>query len=189
MKKSTEAKRAKFRKLHEDGCFVLPNPWDVGSARMLEHMGFEALASTSTGFAWSTGRADYTLSRSEVLSHLTALSQAVSLPVNADFEAGFAVDPTGVAESVGLAIEAGVAGLSIEDRDVGGPGLYDAVVSLERLKAARAAIDESRKDVLLVARTEGLLLDETALKPAIARLVSFAAAGADCLCVRSRPSR
>ena len=128
MSRSTKEKRSKFRKLHESGCFVLPNPWDVGNARMLEHLGFEALASTSAGFAWSIGHPDYGLPRSEVLNHLAELSRAVSLPVNADFEAGFAIDPAGVDESVSLAIATGVAGLSIEDRNVGGPGLYDEVI-------------------------------------------------------------
>jgi 2-methylisocitrate lyase-like PEP mutase family enzyme len=174
-------KRDQFRKLHESGCFVLPNPWDVGSARMLEHLGFVALASTSAGFAWSIGRPDYALPRGEVLAHLAELSQAVTLPLNADFEAGFADDPEGVAESVSLAIATGVAGLSIEDRNVAGAGLYDTATSLERLKAARSAIDQSGEDVVLVARTEGLLFDPTALKPAIEKLVAFADAGADCL--------
>jgi 2-methylisocitrate lyase-like PEP mutase family enzyme len=111
-------KRAKFRKLHESWCFVLPNPWDAGSARMLEYLGFVALASTSAGFAWSIGRPDYGLPRSKILAHLADLSQAVTLPINADFEAGFADDPEGVAESVTLAIGTGIAGLSIEDRNV-----------------------------------------------------------------------
>jgi 2-methylisocitrate lyase-like PEP mutase family enzyme len=148
---------------------------------MLEHLGFEALASTSTGFAWTMGRPDYALARDEVLGHLAALSAAVDLPVNADFEAGFAHDPDGVAESVRLAIATGVAGLSIEDRDVAGSGLYDTATSVERLKAARAAIDQSGEDVILVARTEGLLFDAAALKPAVEKLVAFADAGADCL--------
>jgi 2-methylisocitrate lyase-like PEP mutase family enzyme len=118
MSQLLKEKRAKFRKLHEGGCFVLPNPWDVGSARMLEQLGFVALASTSAGFAWSIGRPDYGLPRGKILAHLTELNQAVTLPVNADFEAGFADDPEGVAEGVGLAIATGVAGLSIEDRNV-----------------------------------------------------------------------
>jgi 2-methylisocitrate lyase-like PEP mutase family enzyme len=122
-------KRAKFRKLHEGGCFVLPNPWDVGSARMLEHLGFVALASTSAGFAWSIGRPDYGLPRGKILAHLAELTQAVTLPVNADFEAGFADDPEGVAESVSLAIATGVAGLSIEDRNVARSELYDTATS------------------------------------------------------------
>jgi 2-methylisocitrate lyase-like PEP mutase family enzyme len=117
MSQLLKEKRAKFRKLHEGGCFVLPNPWDVGSARMLEQLGFVALASTSAGFAWSIGRPDYGLPRGKILAHLTELTEAVTLPVNADFEAGFADDPEGLAESVSLAIATGVAGLSIEDRN------------------------------------------------------------------------
>jgi 2-methylisocitrate lyase-like PEP mutase family enzyme len=146
---------------------------------MLEHLGFVALASTSAGFAWSIGRPDYRLPRGKILAHLTG--QAVTLPVNADFEAGFADDPEGVAESVSLAIATGVAGLSIEDRNVAGSKLYDTATSLERLMAARGAIDQSGEDVILVARTEGLLFDPSALKPAIEKLVAFADAGADCL--------
>jgi 2-methylisocitrate lyase-like PEP mutase family enzyme len=143
MSRLLREKRAKFRKLHESGCFVLPNPWDVGSARMLEHLGFVALASTSAGFAWSIGCPDYGLPRSVILAHLTELSRAVTLPINADFEAGFADNPEGVAESVSLAIATGVAGLSIEDRNVARSELYDTATSLERLKAARSAIDQS----------------------------------------------
>src|SRR6516165_489368 len=106
-------KRAKFRSLHQEGCFVLPNPWDAGSARMLQHLGFAALASTSSGYAWTTGRPDYTVTRDDVLEHLTSLCEAVDLPVNADFESGFAAEPDDVATNVALAIKAGVAGLSI----------------------------------------------------------------------------
>jgi 2-methylisocitrate lyase-like PEP mutase family enzyme len=174
-------KRAAFRALHQQGCFVLPNPWDVGSARMLQHLGFAALASTSTGYAWTTGRPDYAVSREDVLQHLTALCEAVDLPVNADFESGFASDPEGVAANVGLAIETGVAGLSIEDRDLGDRGLYDTALAVERIRAARTAIDRSGEDVILVARTESLLSDPTAVGPAIDKLVAFAEAGADCL--------
>jgi 2-methylisocitrate lyase-like PEP mutase family enzyme len=174
-------KRAAFRALHQQGCFVLPNPWDAGSARMLQHLGFAALASTSSGYAWTTGRPDYAVSREDVLQHLTALCEAVDLPVNADFESGFASDPQGVAASVGLAIETGVAGLSIEDRSLDGPGLYDTALAVERIRAARAAIDRSGEDVILVARTEGLLSDPEAVTPAIDKLVDFAEAGADCL--------
>ncbi len=181
MKPTLREKRARFRALHNDGCFLIPNPWDVGSARMLQHLGFKALASTSAGFAWATGRPDYGLPRDEVLHHLAELSKAVDLPINADFEAGFAADPEGVAESVRLAVAAGISGLSIEDRDVVGSGLYDTATSIERLKAARSAIDGAGEDVVLVARTELLLFDPSALKPAIEKLVAFADAGADCL--------
>jgi 2-methylisocitrate lyase-like PEP mutase family enzyme len=173
--------RARFRALHREGCFVLPNPWDVGTARLFQRLGFSAIASTSTGYAWSTGRPDYAVSREDVLSHLASLTHGTGLPVNADFEAGFAADPEGVTASVTLAIATGVAGLSIEDRDVGGAGLYDVATAVERLKAARAAIDQSGEDVVLVARTEGLLLDPAAVRGAAERLVAFADAGADCL--------
>ncbi len=175
-------KRAAFRALHQQGCFVLPNPWDLGSARMLQHLGFFALASTSSGYAWSTGRSDYAVTRSDVLQHLVSLCAAVDLPVNADFESGFAADPEGVAANVGLAIQTGVAGLSIEDRKVEVPsGLYDTAFAVERIRAARATIDQSGEDVILVARTEGLLSDPTAIGPAVDKLVAFAEAGADCL--------
>ncbi|GGC53929.1 isocitrate lyase/PEP mutase family protein [Chelatococcus reniformis] len=182
MTRSTADKRAAFRALHAAGCFVLPNPWDVGSARMLQHLGFAALASSSSGFAWTAGRPDYAVTRADVLAHLTALCAAVDLPVNADFESGFATAPEGVAASVTLAVETGVAGLSIEDRDVDAPAqIYDRSLAVERIRAARAAIDASGADVLLVARTEGLLRDPKAMAPAIDKLVAFAEAGADCL--------
>jgi 2-methylisocitrate lyase-like PEP mutase family enzyme len=175
-------KRARFRALHQQGCFVLPNPWDAGSARLLQHLGFAALASTSSGYAWTMGRPDYAVTRDEVLRHLASLCSAVDLPVNADFESGFAADPEGVATNVGLAIPTGVAGLSIEDRELEPPfGLYDKPSAVERIRAARAAVDQSGEDVILVARTEGLLGDPAAVKPAIDRLVAFAEAGADCL--------
>ena len=178
---NTASKRAWFRKLHASGCFVIPNPWDIGSARLLQHLGFAALASTSSGHAWTRGRPDYAVTRDDVLEHLTGLCTGVDIPVNADFEAGFAVEPEGVAANVTLAIVTGVAGLSIEDSKPGGTGLYDQAFAVERIAAARAAIDRSGEDVILVARTEGLLADPGALAPAIDRLVAFADAGADCL--------
>jgi 2-methylisocitrate lyase-like PEP mutase family enzyme len=145
-------------------------------------MGFAALASTSSGYAWTTGRPDYGVTCTDVLNHLKSICEAVDLPVNADFESGFAAEPEGVAANVGLAIETGVAGLSIEDRDINAPfGLYDQAFAVERIRAARAAIDQSGENVILVARTEGLLSDTTALKRAIDKLVAFAEAGADCL--------
>lgn len=172
-------KRAAFRALHAEGCFVLPNPWDVGSARMLEHLGFKALASTSSGFAWTQGHPDYGVARADALAHLAALAQAVSLPLNADFESGFAETPEGVAESVRLAVAAGVAGLSIEDRNrEAGGALYARGMALERLAAARRA---AGPEVILVARTEVLLDDPTQVSAAIDALAAFAAAGADCL--------
>ena len=175
------ARRADFRALHQAGCFVLPNPWDRGSARLLQHLGFRALASTSSGFAWTTGRPDYAVTRDDVLAHLSLLCAATDLPVNADFEGGFADAPEDVAVNVGLAIQTGVAGLSIEDRRLDGGGLYEQALAVERIQAARAAIDQSGQDVILVARTEGLLNDATALTAAIDRLAAFADAGADCL--------
>ena len=182
MSRSIAERRAEFRRLHESGCFALPNPWDLGSARMLQHMGFRAVASTSSGYAWSTGRPDHGIARGEMLGHLRSLCAAIDLPVNADYESGFAADAAGVAESVALAIDTGVAGLSIEDHDRETKGrLYDLPTAVERVRAARAAIDRSGHDVILVARTEGLLADSKALKPAIDKLVAFADAGADCL--------
>jgi 2-methylisocitrate lyase-like PEP mutase family enzyme len=182
MPRTVAEKRSDFRRLHQQGCFVLPNPWDVGSARMFQHLGFAALASTSSGYAWTTGRPDNTVTRDDVLEHLISLCGAVDLPVNADFESGFATDPEGVAANVGLAIETGVAGLSIEDRDIDAEsGLYESDLAVDRIRAAREAIDRSGADVMLIARTEGLLGDPGAVGPAIDRLVAFAEAGADCL--------
>jgi len=182
MGKTVAEKRAAFRALHEKGCFVLPNPWDVGSARLFEQLGFTALASTSSGFAWSTGRPDYAVTCDDVLNHLTALADATDLPVNADFESGFATAPEGVATNVGRAVATGIAGLSIEDTDFDQPGrLYDLPLAVERIAAARAAIDASGADVLLVARTEIFFQDPQALTAAIDKLTAFAEAGADCL--------
>jgi 2-methylisocitrate lyase-like PEP mutase family enzyme len=181
MAPTTAGKRARFRALHESGCFALPNPWDAGSARMLQHLGFEALASTSSGLAWSMARPDYGVTRDSVLSHLSTLCNAVDVPINADFESGFAASPDGVAESVRLAMQTGVAGLSIEDRDVENARLYTKAAALERFRAAREAVDQSRENVILVARTEILLDEPDALSQAIDKLVAFADAGADCL--------
>jgi len=177
----TAAKHATFRELHAQGCFVLPNPWDIGSARLFQYMGFAALASTSSGHAWTTGRPDYDVTRDTVLAHLASLCAAVDLPVNADFENGFAVEPEDVAANVRLAIGTGLAGLSIEDSKPGGVGLHDLPLSVVRIAAARAAIDASGQDVILVARTEELLSDAAAVRGAIDKLVAFAQAGADCL--------
>ncbi len=172
-------KRAAFRALHRDGCFVIPNPWDIGSARLLQQLGFAALATTSSGFAWTAGRADYAVTRDDTLTHLAALCAAVDLPVNADFQSGFADAPEAVAENVRLAAATGIAGLSIEDRIGAGPGLYEHRLAVERIRAARAAIAD--QDVFLVARAEGLLFDPGSLSAVIDRLIAFAAAGADCL--------
>jgi 2-methylisocitrate lyase-like PEP mutase family enzyme len=172
-----------FRDLHAAGCFALPNPWDAGSARYLQALGFKALASTSAGFAWSTGRMDYQLGVEDVLGHLAALCAASDLPVNADFEGGFAVAPEGVAANVTRAVRTGVAGLSIEDRseaDADEP-LFDLPLAVERIKAARAAIDATATGVLLTARCEGYLVGRNTLAPTIERLVAYAEAGADCL--------
>jgi len=173
------ARRAAFRALHDEGCFTLPNPWDAGSAVRLKKLGFKALASTSAGAAWALGQSDGGLSRDQVLDHLRMLCAATDLPVNADFEAGFADSPEGVAESVTLAVETGVAGLSIEDRV--GKDLYDTAVAVERIKAARAAIDATGENVVLVGRTEGFLIGRKDLPATIDRLVAYAEAGADCL--------
>jgi 2-methylisocitrate lyase-like PEP mutase family enzyme len=144
MSKTTAEKRSAFRALHQQGCFILPNPWDAGSARMFQHLGFAALASTSTGLAWTNGLPDYAITREDALHHLSNLCDAVDLPVNADFESGFASDPEGVAANVTLAIKTGVAGLSIEDRTVGDlDKLYETPLAVARIRAARAAIDKT----------------------------------------------
>jgi 2-methylisocitrate lyase-like PEP mutase family enzyme len=179
MSTSLTAKRAAFRTLHDEGCFIIPNPWDLGSVRRLEKLGFKALASTSAGFAWSRGKEDGELTRDEVLNHLRDLSAATELPVNADFEAGFADQPEGVAANVLLAVDTGVAGLSIEDRT--GQDLYPLPLAVERIHAARKAIDQSSQNVMLVGRTEGLLIGKPSLKEVTERLVAYADAGADCL--------
>lgn len=175
-------KRLAFRRLHETGCFVIPNPWDVGSARWLQGLGFKALATTSSGFAWSRGHPDNGVTREMVLAHLHEIVEATDLPINADFESGFAHDAAGVGESVRLAVETGVAGLSIEDStgDAGTP-LYPVEQAVERLRAARRAIDAAGGDVLLVGRAEGFLVGRPDLAETIARLQAYAQAGADCL--------
>jgi 2-methylisocitrate lyase-like PEP mutase family enzyme len=179
---ATADKRATFRKMHETGCFVLPNPWDVGSARALAHIGFKALASTSAGFAWSIGKADNRVTLDEVCEHLTELCGAVDLPVNADFEGGFAHEAEKVAANVARAVKTGVAGLSIED-STGDPAkpLYERAFAIERIRAARAAIDKDNSGVLLVGRCEGFLVGQADLKMVIDRLQAYAEAGADCL--------
>ena len=175
-------KRRTFRTLHEQGCFVIPNPWDVGTARYLEHLGFKALASTSAGYAFAQGLPDNAVSRDMVLAHLREIVNATDVPVNADFEGGFADAPEGVAESVTLGVATGVAGLSIEDStgDKDRP-LYDFDHAVARIRAARAAIDATRSGVMLTARTEGFLVGRPDIDETIRRLKAFAAAGADCL--------
>ena len=180
---TTSADRtAEFRRLHASGCFVMPNPWDVGSARVLATMGFPALATTSLGFAWSIGQADNNVGLEETLAHLRAISAAVDLPVNADFQGGFATEPEGVAANVGLAVHTGVAGLSIEDFS-GDPAtpLFDLGLAVERVRAARRAIDDSGTGVVLTARTEGFVWDRPDIDETIRRLTAYAEAGADCL--------
>jgi 2-methylisocitrate lyase-like PEP mutase family enzyme len=193
MRPSTAEKRRTFRKLHESGCFAIPNPWDLGSALYLQSLGFKALASTSSGFAWSRGRADNTPTRAEILAHLADLAQATDVPLNADFENGFGADAAGVAESARLAVESGIAGLSIEDsigpRLQRGAGagttqaapLFALEAAVERIRAARRAIDATAEDVLLVGRAEGFLVGQPNIDETVARLVAYAHAGADCL--------
>jgi len=175
-------KRRTFRTLHQQGCFVIPNPWDIGSARYLQHLGFKALASTSAGFAFAQGMADNAITRDMALTHLRELVAATDIPVNADFEGGFADAPEGVAESVTLAVATGLAGLSIEDStgDKANP-LYDFDLSVARIRAARAAIDKAGGDVILTARSEGFLVGRPDLDETIRRLKAFSEAGADCL--------
>jgi 2-methylisocitrate lyase-like PEP mutase family enzyme len=179
---SVADKRRAFRELHAAGCFVIPNPWDIGSARYLQSLGFKALASTSSGFAWSRGWSDGAASRDRVLAHLHELVAATDLPVNADFESGYASDAAGVAESVRLAVETGIAGVSIEDStgDAAKP-LYEIDVAVERMRAARRAIDKAGGDTLLVGRAEGFLWGRPDLGDAILRLKAYSDAGADCL--------
>ena len=171
-----------FRRLHESGCFVLPNPWDPGSARLLAQLGFKALATTSSGFAWSLGRADNHVTLEEALAHLRAMASCVDVPVNADFEGGFAVEAAGVGANVTLAAATGVAGLSIED-STGDPSqpLHPFSLAVERIRAAREAIDRSGTGVLLTGRSEGFIAGRPDLAETIRRLTAYAEAGADCL--------
>jgi 2-methylisocitrate lyase-like PEP mutase family enzyme len=174
--------RNAFRRLHESGCFVIPNPWDLGSARLLAGLGFRALATTSSGFAWSLGRPDNRVTLNEALAHLRAIAGGVKLPVNADFEGGFAVEPAEVGANVMLATGTGIAGLSIEDStgDIVHP-LFDFGLAVERVRAARAAIDASGTGVLLTGRSEGFIVRRPDLGETIRRLTAYAEAGADCL--------
>ncbi|MBP6789537.1 MAG: isocitrate lyase/phosphoenolpyruvate mutase family protein [Candidatus Promineofilum sp.] len=179
MNRETSAKRVAFRQLHESGHFILPNPWDIGGARRLEKLGFKALASTSAGAAWSLGKGDGELTLDEVLAHLRTLCAATDLPVNADFEAGFADSPEGVAANVMLAVDTGIAGVSIEDWS--GESIYPLSLAVERMAAARAAIDATGQDVLLVGRAEGYRFGEKSIQVVIERLTAYADAGADVL--------
>jgi 2-methylisocitrate lyase-like PEP mutase family enzyme len=179
---SIAVKRRAFLQLHQTGCFLIPNPWDVGTARYLQSLGFKALATTSSGFGWSMGRPDAAKPRDMALRHLDEIVSATDLPVNADFESGFAHDAAGVAESVRLAVDVGVAGLSIEDAtgDAAKP-LYDLGTAVERIRAARTAIDKAGGDTLLVGRAECFLVGRPDLDETIGRLRAYSQAGADCL--------
>lgn len=171
-----------FRQLHESGCFVIPNPWDIGSARALARLGFPALATTSAGWAWSLGRHDGHVPLDQALAHFEAVSHAVGVPVNADFQGGFAVAPEDVAANVARAVQTGIAGLSIEDStgDASDP-LFDFALSVERVRAARRAIDQSGTRVLLTGRSEGFITGRPDLRETIRRLTAYGEAGAECL--------
>lgn len=171
-----------FRALHEAGCFVMPNPWDAGSARVLEHLGARALATTSAGFAWTCGQADTRAPLGAVLEHLRAVVEAVSVPVNADFEGGYAVEPEEVGANVARAVRTGVAGLSIEDSSGrADEPLLDLDLAVARIAAARAAIDESGTGVVLTGRSEGFVVGRPDIEETVKRLRAYADAGADCL--------
>jgi methylisocitrate lyase len=177
-----EARRRLFHVLHAAGCFVIPNPWDVGSARVLAQLGFKALATTSSGFAWSIGRSDNHVSLDDALAHFSAIAASVGIPVNGDFEGGFAIQPEGVAANVKRAVATGIAGVSIEDStgDAVHP-LFAFDLALERVRAARTAIDESGSGVVLTGRSEGFIVGRPDLDETIRRLVAYAGAGAHCV--------
>jgi 2-methylisocitrate lyase-like PEP mutase family enzyme len=173
-------RRQIFRKLHQSGCFAIPNPWDIGSALYLQHLGFKAIATTSAGFAFSRGLSDGAVKRDEMLAHIRELVEATDIPVNADFENGYADDPDEVAESVKLCVAMGVAGLSIEDAtDRKESRIYDVDLAVERIHAAKEAIADS--GVVLVGRAEGFLVERENLDQVIRRLIAYSEAGADCL--------
>jgi 2-methylisocitrate lyase-like PEP mutase family enzyme len=175
-------KRRAFRALHQGGCFVIPNPWNVGSARYLQGLGFKALATTSAGFAHAQGYSDGDVTRDMMLAHFHEIAQVADVPVNADFEGGYADDPDEVAENVKLCVATGVAGISIEDytEDDANP-LYDFDLAVRRVRAARDAIDKAGGEVVFTARTEGFIRNRPDLEETIRRLKAFADAGADCL--------
>jgi 2-methylisocitrate lyase-like PEP mutase family enzyme len=179
---SVNERSRRFHQLHTSGCFVIPNPWDIGSARVLARLGFSALATTSSGFAWSQGREDHHITLEQALAHFRTIADSVDIPVSADFEQGFASDPADVAENVAQASRTGLAGLSIED-STGDPArpLFDFAVAVERIKAARQAIDRTGTGVLLTARSEGFIAGRPDLSETIRRLTAFADAGAECL--------
>jgi len=183
MRPTQNGAAAKFRAMHESGCFVLPNPWDIGTAIYLERLGFKAIATTSAGFAFSRGKSDGAVPRDQMLAHIREIVEATALPVNADFLAGYADEPNGVAANVQLCIDTGVAGLSIEDNAGRADApLYEKKLAIERIRAARAAIDDSRTDVVLTGRCEAWLVhDSNPLATVLDRLAAYAEAGADCL--------
>jgi 2-methylisocitrate lyase-like PEP mutase family enzyme len=181
MTDNTEKRRV-FRDLHVSGCFVIPNPWDVGSARLLEGLGFRALATTSSGVAWSLGRTDNHVPFAQALDRIHEIADSVRIPVNADFEAGFAIDADGVYKNVAAASATSLAGLSIEDStgDAANP-LFDFSLAVDRIRAASRAIDENGEGVVLTGRSEGFIVGRPDLAETIRRLVAYAEAGADCL--------
>lgn len=176
-----DARVQTFHDLHASGCFVMPNPWDVGSARVLESMGFKALATTSAGFAWTLGRPDNGITLDEALEHLREVAAAVALPVNADFEGGFADEPDRVYDHVRLAAVTGIAGLSIEDSTGDDNPLYEFDLAVERVKAARRAIDDTGTGVVLTGRSEGFVAGRPDIDETVRRLRAYGEAGADCL--------
>ena len=175
-------RRQTFHTLHESGCFVMPNPWDIGTARVLAQIGFPAIATTSSGLAWSLGQKDNSVSLADTVRHLETIAESVDVPVNADFESGFAIMPIDVANNVLAAVTTGVAGLSIEDStgDELNP-LFDFELAVDRIRAARGAIETSGTGVLLTARSEGFIVGRPDLEQTIRRLTAYAEAGADCL--------
>jgi 2-methylisocitrate lyase-like PEP mutase family enzyme len=183
MKSTQTSLVTKFHALHESGCFVLPNPWDIGTAIYLERLGFKALATTSAGFAFSRGKPDGGVPRDDMLAHIREIVNATTLPVNADFHAGYAEEPEDVAANVRLCVETGVAGLSIEDSTGRSDcPLYEKKLAIERIRAARSAIDASKSGVVLTGRCEAWLVgDSDGLRTALERLTAYAETGADCL--------
>jgi len=178
--KSMEEKRRAFRKLHESGCFAIPNPWDIGTAKYLQHLGFKAIATTSAGFAFSRGLSDGSVKRDDMIAHIRDLVEATDIPVNADFENGYADEPNWCAENARLCAETGVAGLSIEDAtDRKEKHIYDVDLAVERINAVREALHGT--GVLLVGRAEGFLVGREKLDQVIKRLVKYSEAGAECL--------
>lgn len=171
-----------FHRLHQSGCFVIPNPWDIGSARVLAQLGFKALATTSSGFAWSQGKSDNHVSLDDAIEHFRTIAASVDIPVNGDFEGGFAIEPAGVAANVARAITTGIAGISIEDStgDASEP-LFNFNLAVERVRAARKAIDQSGLRTVLTARSEGFIVGRPDLEETIRRVTAYAEAGADCL--------